>query len=70
MQKRRKTEADLLKELTDMTAKRGGLTETAKRLEISIQYLSDVVYGRRRISQTLAERLGYVRVVEYERRKV
>ena len=67
--RKRKTEAELLNELKAATEKRRGLTDAAQRYGFTIQFISDVVYGRRGISEKLAEKMGYRRVVEYERVK-
>ena len=63
----RKTEADLLDELKRSVDHKRGLTNTAERLGFTIQFISDVVNGRRPVSGKLAERMGYRRVVEFER---
>lgn len=63
----RKTEADLLAELKTITDKRRGLTTAAENFGLTIQYISDVVYGRRPVSDRLAEKMGYRRVVEFEK---
>ena len=63
----RKTEADLLKELQAITDKRRGLTTAAERFGMTIQFISDVVYGRRGVSEKLAEKMGYRKIVEYEK---
>lgn len=63
----RKTEAELLKELQAITDKRRGLTAAAERYGMTIQFISDVVYGRRGVSEKLAEKMGYRKIVEYEK---
>ena len=44
----------------------GHQTNTAKRLGISPQYLNDVIRGRRDISDEMARKFGYRRVVLFE----
>lgn len=43
----------------------GSQKKVAESLGISPQYLNDVLAGRREISEALAERLGYRRIVLY-----
>lgn len=57
----------MLQELTRSVDRKRGLTSEAERLGFTIQFISDVVYGRRPISEKLAERMGYRRVVEFEK---
>jgi hypothetical protein len=63
----RKTETDLLEELKLSVDRKRGLSNTAERLGFTPQFISDIIYGRRTISPKLAERMGYRRVVEFER---
>lgn len=64
---RRKTETELLEELKRSAGQKRGLTGAAEKLGFTVQYISDVIYGRRPVSEKLAERMGYRRVVEFER---
>ncbi len=41
--------------------------EVAKRLRLTPQYINDVLHSRRPISAKMAKRLGYKRVVVFER---
>jgi hypothetical protein len=65
--RKRRTEADLLNELKTTASKKRGLTEIAERTGFTVQFISDVIYGRRGITENLAASMGYRRVVEYER---
>jgi hypothetical protein len=40
-----------------------GLRVTARRLNISSSYLSDIIHYRRGVSRQIAKKLGYVREV-------
>lgn len=65
--KRRSTETDLLRELQKMADRKRGLTEAAEKTGLTVQFLSDVLKGRRGVSERLARGMGYRQVVEYER---
>ena len=65
--RKRRTEADLLNELKTAADKKRGLTEIAEKTGFTVQFISDVIYGRRGITKNLATSMGYRRVVEYER---
>ena len=65
--RKRKTAEDLLDELKVAVGRRRGLADTAERLGFSSQYLCDVVYERRPISKELAEKMGYERIIEFEK---
>ena len=43
--------------------------EVAKRLRLTPQYVNDVLHKRRPISAELAKKLGYKRVIVFERAK-
>jgi hypothetical protein len=63
----RKTEAELLDELKRSVDRKRGLTNTAEELGFTIQFISDVIHERRPVSMNLAERMGYKRIVEFEK---
>jgi plasmid maintenance system antidote protein VapI len=63
----RKTEAELLEELKRSADQKRGLTNTAEKLGFTIQFISDVVNQRRPVSERLAQRMGYRRVIEFEK---
>lgn len=52
---------ELLRSLSSINSQK----EVAATYEISPQYLSDILNGRREISAVLAERIGYQRVVTF-----
>lgn len=62
----RKTGTVLVGELK-AACRRDGLSATARRFHFTVQFISDVVHGRRPVSARLAGAMGYRRVVEYER---
>ena len=45
----------------------GSQTEAAKALDISVSYLSEILRGTRKVSDNVARKLGYKRVVVYEK---
>ena len=47
----------------------GSQVEAAKRLDISPMYLSDILAGKRGISDNVAAKLGYKRVVVFEKQE-
>ncbi len=47
--------------------KHGSQREAAKELDISVTFLSDILKRRRSISDQIARRLGYRRVVMFEK---
>ncbi len=60
------TERDLLRLLTAMVEADGSSQRSvAKELGISAVFLGDILHGRRGVSATVAERLGYRRVVVF-----
>jgi plasmid maintenance system antidote protein VapI len=60
------TEHDILDELTDRVRDESQRA-VAAALGLSTPYLNDILHGRRGISITLAERLGWKRVVVFVR---
>lgn len=64
----RRTEADLLKEMRQRAALKRGLTAMAEEYGFTVQFIWDIVNGKRGITQNLAERMGYRRIVEFERK--
>jgi transcriptional regulator with XRE-family HTH domain len=42
--------------------------KVARHLNITPQYLNDILHGRRDISEQVADRLGYRRLVVFEKR--
>lgn len=49
-----------------IVAEGGSQVKAAKRLDISPAYLGDILKGNRPISESVAQKLGYKRVVSYE----
>lgn len=49
-----------------IVAEEGSQVKAAKRLDISPAYLGDILKGNRPISESVAQKLGYKRVVSYE----
>jgi hypothetical protein len=55
-----------IKKLENMVAKSGTQKAVAEMLSISPAYLCDVLQGRREVSENLARRIGYRRVISFE----
>lgn len=62
-----KTERDLVTELRAMCLPRGAKRAMAKSLGISAQYMGDILSGRNKISDRIADKLGYRRITMFER---
>lgn len=60
-----RTASDLRWKLRQLAAQYGSQKQLATRLGVSESYLSDVLTGRRMVSATLAEKIGYRYVVGY-----
>lgn len=56
-------EEDLVLEIHALIYSKGSQKAVAKHLEISEQYLTDILKARRNISAEIAEKLGYSRRV-------
>jgi plasmid maintenance system antidote protein VapI len=61
------TEEDLLKILNQMVGKWGSQRAVAKHLEISTAFMSDILAGNRSVSDTVARRLGYAKVIRFRK---
>lgn len=61
------TEHDLLDILSDMT--KGGLGQPSRELDFTVSYLHDVLRGRRFVSEKMAGKLGFNRVVVFTRER-
>jgi hypothetical protein len=59
------SQSELLRVITELVERWGSQNNVAARLGITPQYLSDIRLGRREISDTVAEKLGYERVVSF-----
>lgn len=53
--------------ITDLVAQKGSQRQVALDLQISESYLSDILDGARPISDAVAKKLGYNKVVVYQR---
>jgi hypothetical protein len=63
------TEAIVIAALQDVIAMEGGQRQAARLLNISPQYVNDVLQGRRDVSAELADRLGFERVTKFRRKE-
>lgn len=59
------THSEVIKELKKRVTNSNAQLLVAQQLGISPQYLSDILNNKRIISQRVARRLGYIRVVRY-----
>lgn len=60
------THEKALELIKQMVQDRGTQLEVARELDISPAHLSDILKGNRNISDAVARKLGYRRVVSYE----
>lgn len=56
---------EAIKIISAMVRAKGSQVKAAKELDISPAYLGDIIGGRRMISDSVARKLGYKRVVLY-----
>jgi len=63
------TEQEMISVLWDMVTESGSQHRTAQSLNITDSYLSDVLHGKRSISESLARKVGYVKYSVYEEYK-
>lgn len=54
--------SDLRREINGSSQK-----EVAKRLRLTPQYINDVLHSRRPVSAKMAKKLGYKRIIVFER---
>ena len=61
------THDEILEIIREMVAKWGSQKSVADHLQISNAYMSDILGGGRDVSDRVAKRLGYKKVVKYAR---
>lgn len=54
--------SDLRREINESSQK-----EVAKRLRLTPQYINDVLHQRRPVSEKMAKKLGYKRIIRFEK---
>ena len=59
------TQDEILEVIEEMVKKWGSQKNVADHLEISNAYMSDILAGLRPVSDAVAKKLGYKRVVKY-----
>ena len=59
------SQSELLEQITRLVERWGSQNNVAARLDITPQYLSDIRSGRREISEKVARKLGYERVIQF-----
>ena len=59
------TQDEILEIIEEMVKKWGSQKEVAEQLEISNAYMSDILAGLRPVSDAVAKKLGYKRVIKY-----
>ena len=60
-------ENPVLEKIKSMVDEVGSQVEVAKQLCISTPYLNDILKGKRPISETVARKLGYFRIITFLR---
>jgi plasmid maintenance system antidote protein VapI len=61
------TQEEILEIIKQMVSKWGTQRAVADHLEISNAYMSDIIAGKRLVSDEVAKRLGYTRIVKYKK---
>lgn len=61
------THDEILQEIRDLVAREGSQVVVATDLEMTPQYLNDILHGRKLVSDTVARQLGYERIVSYKK---
>jgi hypothetical protein len=59
------TQEELLQVINEMVSTWGSQKAVADHLEISNAYMSDILAGNRPVSDAVARKLGYKRIVKY-----
>jgi plasmid maintenance system antidote protein VapI len=59
------THDEILKIIKEMKVKWGSQKELADQLGISSAYLSDILHDKKVVSDMVARKLGYTRIVKY-----
>jgi plasmid maintenance system antidote protein VapI len=63
------TEEEILKIIMQMVDKWGSQRAVADQLEISAAYLNDILRGNRDVSNKVAKRLGYTKIIRFRKEK-
>lgn len=61
------TQEEILEIIDQMVSKWGSQKAVADHLKISNAYMSDILAGKRLVSETIAKRLGYTKIVKYKK---
>jgi plasmid maintenance system antidote protein VapI len=61
------THEEILENIRLMVSKWGSQRAVADHLDISAAYLNDILHERRDVSDVIAKRLGYTRVVKFKK---
>jgi plasmid maintenance system antidote protein VapI len=61
------TEEEILEIIKQMVDKWGSQRAVADQLDISAAYMSDILKGNRDVSDTIARRLGYSRIIRFRK---
>lgn len=61
------TQADAIDIIRNIVKEEGSQTGAAKRLGIAVSYLSDILNGNRNVSEKIAKKLGYKKVIVYKK---
>jgi plasmid maintenance system antidote protein VapI len=59
------TQAEILSIIKEMVGKWGTQKELADHLGISNAYLNDIIHGKQAVSNKVAQKLGYKRVIKF-----
>lgn len=61
------TQEEILEIIREMVSKWGSQKAVADHLQISNAYMSDILAEKRDVSDSVAKRLGYTRIVKYKK---
>lgn len=67
--KKRMTEEELRQGLNDICTKHGKQKEFANKIGVSQSYFCDLLQGKRGFGETIANALGYERIVIYKKKE-
>lgn len=57
---------EAIDKIKEIVKEKGSQAQAARYLDISAAYLGDIIKGNRPVSDAVAKKLGYKRVVAYE----
>lgn len=65
-----KTQDQILKTLRDLVQEKGSQTAVAQVLKVTPQHVGDMLRGRRDVSDKIARRLGYEKIILFKKLEI